>query len=91
MIDEILRKLPDLIQSLMGQSFQKGSIHETPEMAEARNKLVAQLQNILTEISEISNQSGERPSQEQIQQILQIPRLTPSSMPWMSLSKLGGK
>lgn len=91
MIDEILKRLPDLIQSVMGQAFQKGSIHETPEMAEARNKLIAQLQTVLAEISEISKQSGERPSEEQMQQILQIPRLTPSSMPWVSLSKLGGK
>jgi hypothetical protein len=91
MIGEILRKLPDLIQSLVSQSFQKGSVHETPEMAEARNRLVAQLQTILGEISEISEQDGERLSEEQMRRIMQIPRLTPSSMPWMALSKPGGK
>lgn len=91
MIGEILKKLPGLIQSLMSQSFQKGSVCETPEMAEARNRLVAQLQTILDEISAISEQEGERPDEEQIKRIMQIPRLTPSSMPWMALSKPGGK
>lgn len=91
MIGEILKKMPDLIQSLMSQSFQTGSVHETPEMAEARNRLIAQLQTILAEMSEISKQDGERPSEEQIKQIMQIPRLTPSSMPWVTLSKSGGK
>jgi hypothetical protein len=60
-------------------------------MAEARNRLIAQLQTILAEMSEISKQDGERPSEEQIKQIMQIPRLTPSSMPWVTLSKSGGK
>ena len=91
MFNEILSKLPDLIQALMGQAFKTGSIRETPNMAEARNKLVSQLQSILAEISEISKQGGERPTEEQVKQIMEIPRITPASTPWLALSKLGGK
>lgn len=91
MIDEILKKLPDLIQSLMDQAFKGGSVHETPEMVEARNRLVAQLHTILGEISDISAQTGERPSEEQVKQILEIPRPIPNSMPWLAISRHGGK
>jgi hypothetical protein len=91
MFNEILSKLPDLIQALMGQAFKTGSIHETPNMVEARNKLVSQLQSILAEISEISKQSGERPTEEQVKQIMEIPRITPTSTPWLALSKMGVK
>ena len=86
-MDEIFKKLPELIQTLLSRIEQTGISQENEDMAKARQKLISQLKMIVQEMSDLSGQKGEKLSEEQIKQILEIPRPASSFVPWLSVAK----
>jgi stage III sporulation protein SpoIIIAA len=91
MMNEIFLKLPEMIQTLLEKISQLQINSESLESRLAREKLISQLKNITEEISHLSKQTGENLTEEQIQKIIQIPRPTSNTIPWITLSKMRDK
>jgi hypothetical protein len=75
MIEEMLRKFPEMIKSLLEKASQVNN--ETPKRKEAKDKLIKQLQSATEELGKLSQQPGERLTEEQIKKLLEIPRPLP--------------
>ena len=91
MFDEIIKKFPDLIQALLQKVSQSDVESETSERKEAREKLITQLRNATEELSRLSQQPGERLTEEQMKEILSIPRPLPQNIPWAFLINQKGR
>lgn len=73
MLNEIMKKFPDLIQALLQKVSQSETV-ETPIIKKAKKKLINSLQNITEELSRLSQQPGEKLTKEQMKKIISIPR-----------------
>jgi len=91
MIDDIMRKFPDLVQALLQKVSQTEAASEAPERKRAREKLVAQLRGATDELARLSQQPGEKLSEEQMKEILSIPRPLPQNIPWAFLVDQKGR
>jgi len=80
MIDEILKKFPEMIRAMLEKAEQTSS-SETPERKKAREKLLAQLKDVANELTRLSNQEGETLSEEQMKNLVNIKRPAPSIIP----------
>jgi len=90
MIDDVLKKFPDLIQALLKKVSQVES-SESTERKKAREKLIAQLRSATEELGRLSQQPGERLTEEQMKEILSIPRPLPENIPWAFLTNQKGR
>lgn len=76
MLNEIMKKFPDLIQALLQKVSQSETI-EIPIIKKAREKLIKQLSDTTKELSRLSQQPGEKLTKEQMKKIISIPREIP--------------
>lgn len=76
MIEEVLKRFPEMIKSLLEKA-SKVNTNETIERKMARDKLIRQLQNATEELGKLSQQPGKRLTEEQIKKLLEIPRPLP--------------
>lgn len=90
MIDEIMRKFPDLVEALLKRVSQT-ELSESPERKAAREKLISQLRNTTAELARLSQQPGEKLNEEQMQKILSIPRPLPQNLAWAFLTDQKGR
>ena len=86
MIDEILKKFPEMIKAMLEKAEQSQS-SETPERKKAREKLLAQLKDVAEDLSRLSKQDGESFTEEQMKDIVDIPRPSTSIIPSSLKSK----
>jgi len=90
MFDEVMRKFPDLVQALLKKASQMETT-ETPERKLAREKLVASLRSITEDLAKLSQQPGEKLTEEQMKKMLSIPRPLPQNIPWAFLPGQKGR
>ena len=88
MINEIMSKFPEMVKALLEKA-QQSDVQESPKRKMAREKLMSQLKSATEELSKLSDVQGEKLSEEQVKEILSIPRPLPQNIPWAFLK--GGK
>ena len=75
MFDEIFKKFPQMIKTLLEKSI-------TSSSKEEYKKLLHKIKAITEEMDRLTRVSGERLTDEQIKKILEIPRSTPDMFKW---------
>ena len=80
MIDEILKKFPEMIKAMLEKA-EKTEVSESPERKKAKDKLIAQLKGISEDLERLSNQDGEMFTEEQMKELVNIPRQAPNIIP----------
>ena len=91
MIDDLMSKFPELIQTLLDKALSTSSPTETVERKEAREKLIKKLKSAINDLSKLSTLPGEKLDEKTIEKILSIPRPSPKELSWAFLQKNGRK
>lgn len=84
-MDELLSKFPEMVKALLQKVSQTENKTENPVRKAARDKLIARLQVYTDELARLSKQPGEKLTEEQMKEILAIPRPQSQMLPWMFL------
>ena len=80
MIKEIYGRLPEIIKTLLQKASEVSCNNE--KIQNARNNLFRKLNIIMDEMNDLSNNEGDKLSEEYIKKILEMPRSLPDIMKW---------
>jgi hypothetical protein len=89
MIDELLRRFPDILNTLIEKASQSKS--DNPVVCAARNRLLEQLKDITGQLAKLSDMEGEKLTEEQVSAILSIPRPASKNLGWAFLQQGRGQ
>jgi len=81
-MNELFEKFPELIKTLLEKISQSDFSDSSPTMRAARDKLLAQLHSVMDEISQLQHKESGSLTEEQIKELMEMPRALPSSMQW---------
>ena len=75
-MDELIKKFPELIKVLLDKLSKSEFSSDVPEIKEAKEKLLSQLQTITDEMIGLQNKSGDRLTEEQLKNCFEMRSLS---------------
>ncbi|MFA5048761.1 MAG: hypothetical protein WC516_07080 [Patescibacteria group bacterium] len=75
-MDELIKKFPELIKVLLDKLSKSEFSSDVPEIKEAKEKLLSQLQTITDEMIGLQNKSGDRLTEEQLKKCFEMRSLS---------------